>query len=354
MITKTILTLTITLYSLAAMGQTQWRWLVKPRYELAYDFSEGLSSVKAGGKWGYINLKGKLVIPAKYTAAAPFSEGLAAIGMGKMGGFINKKNEVVITPRKGNFNSFSDGRAVYFKPSDKPNASPYETTYGFIDKTGKMVIAPTRNINPNVTYTFSEGFCKVMDKKSLFINRNGNHLEMTAVSDAQDFSGGFAAVQSASGPKWGFMNKKGSVVIPFRYYEVGHEGFKQGFCAVALNYGEWIYINQAGKSMFGQTFKEAKAFSEGLAAVAKDDVNGQKLFGFIDKTGKMVIKPQFKSYTHKAFSEGMVAFKQGKLWGFMNKKGQVAIKPQFEEVGNFKEGRCPVKYNGKWGVIQKK
>lgn len=353
MMKKTILTLAITIYSLTVFSQTQWRWLVKPQYELVVDFSEGLAAVKTGGKWGHINQKGKLVIPAKYTSAGSFSEGLAAITMGKKGGFINKKNEVVIALRKGNFNSFSDGRAVYFKPSDKPNASPYETTYGFIDKTGKMVIAPTRNISPNITYTFSEGFCKVMDKKSLFINRNGNPVEMATVSDAQDFSEGLAAVQSASGPKWGFMNKKGSVIIPFSFYEVGPEGFKEGFCAVAAKYGEWGYINPSGKPMFGKTFKEARAFSEGLAAVAKN-TGGQKLFGFINKTGKMVIKPQFKPYAHKSFSEGLVAFKQGDKWGFMNKKGKVTIKPQFENVGNFKEGKCAVKQNGKWGVIQKK
>jgi len=353
MMKKTIVTLAIMIYSLCTLGQTRWNWLIKPRYELVNDFSEGLAAVKTGNQWGYVNLKGKLVIPAKYTVGASFSEGLAAVSMGKKGGFINKKNEMVIPLRKGNFNSFSDGRAVYFKPSEKPNASPYETTYGFVDKTGKMVIAPTRHISPNITYTFSEGFCKVMDPKSLFINRNGNPVEMAKVSDAQDFSEGMAAVQSASGPKWGFMNTKGSVVIPFRFYEVDHEGFKQGFCAVALQYNEWMYINPSGKPMFGKTFKEARAFSDGMAAVARD-VGGQKLFGFIDKTGKMTIKPQFKPYTHKAFSEGLVAFKKGNQWGFMNKNGQVAIQPQFEEVGSFKEGRCPVKYQGKWGVIRKK
>ncbi|HAS42177.1 MAG TPA: hypothetical protein DCS93_16995 [Microscillaceae bacterium] len=353
MMKKTICTLAITMYGLTALAQTGWSWTTKPQYELISDFSEGLAAVKIGGKWGYINPKGKLVIPAKYTAAASFSEGLAAVNMGKTGGFINKKNEVVIPPRKGYFNSFSDGRAVYFKPSDKPNASPYETTYGFIDKTGKMVIAPTRHISPNVTYTFFEGFCKVMDKESLFINRNGKPLEMAKVSDAQDFSEGLAAVQSASGPKWGFMNTKGTVVIPFRFYEVDYTGFKQGLCAVALQYNEWMYINRSGKPMFGQTFKEAKAFSEGMAAVAKE-VGGQKLFGFIDKNGKMTIKPQFKPYAYKAFSEGLVAFKKGAKWGFMDKRGQVAIQPQFENVGSFKEGRCPVKYQGKWGAIRKK
>ena len=351
---KTILITLATLYSVFASAQTSWKWLIKPQYESLINFSEGLAAAKLKGKWGYINSKGKWVIPADYTAAASFSEGLAAVGKGKEGGFINQKNKVMIAFRKGYFNSFSNGRAVYFKPSNKPNASPYETTYGFVDKNGKMVIAPTRNINPNVSYTFSEGYCKVMGQQSMFINKMGKPMKMTPVSDAQDFSGGLAAVQSASGPKWGFMDQKGKIVISPRFYEVSYGGFQKGLCAVALQYDKWVYIDRTGKPQFGQTFKGAEAFSDGLAAVAKDDVNGQKRFGFIDQTGKMVISPQLKPNTYKACSDGMIAFKKGSKWGFMNRKGQVVIQPQFEQVGNFVAGKCVVKYSGQWGVIQKK
>lgn len=49
--------------------------LIKPQYQDASWFSEGLAAVKIGNKWGYINRLGKLVIPAKYTVAKSFRKG---------------------------------------------------------------------------------------------------------------------------------------------------------------------------------------------------------------------------------------------------------------------------------------
>lgn len=49
------------------------------QFDELYPFSDGMAAVKKGGKFGYINTKGKLVIPCQFDIACAFSNGLAII-----------------------------------------------------------------------------------------------------------------------------------------------------------------------------------------------------------------------------------------------------------------------------------
>lgn len=349
---KTITTLLLLSLSLVALGQNRWKWFLEPNYASILDFSEGYVAIQAGSKWGFVNHQGKTVIPVKYTAVASFSEGLAVAKLNKKSGFINKQGQVVIAFKPLDYNSFSNGRAVFFKASKKPNASPYETTYGYIDKKGKVIIPATRHINPLTSYTFSESMCVISDTKGWFMDINGKVLSTPRYGGVYEFSEGLAAVMDAQNSRWGFINKQGKFMISPTFYDV-KEGFRENKCAVALRSKQWIYINKKGKQVFAQTFAQADAFSNGLAAVALQS-KGKKIFGFINTTGKLAIPPKYEAYSYKPFSEGLAAVKQNGRWGFINKQGQMVIKAQFEEVGSFKEGKCRVRYQGKWGMIQKK
>ena len=55
------------------------RLIVRPQYEQAWAFREGLAAVKKYGKWGYINRYGKTVIGHKFTRASYFTDGKAKV-----------------------------------------------------------------------------------------------------------------------------------------------------------------------------------------------------------------------------------------------------------------------------------
>ncbi len=74
-------------------------------YNATFPFSEGLSGVRVGNKWGFINAEGMTLIPFKYDEVVPFpldpfragySGGVAKVKVNGHELFINKKGECVM------------------------------------------------------------------------------------------------------------------------------------------------------------------------------------------------------------------------------------------------------------------
>ena len=65
---------------------------------------------------------------------------------------------------------------------------------------------------------------------------------------------------------------------------------------------------------------ENNGFPDGLTRIVKD-----KKFGYIDKTGEVVIQPQFNLAW--AFSEGLARVKVDKGYGYIDKTGKYIWEP---------------------------
>ncbi|ECC1273812.1 WG repeat-containing protein, partial [Campylobacter coli] len=61
---------------------------------------------------------------------------------------------------------------------------------------------------------------------------------------------------------------------------------------------------------------------------AKVKLNGR--WGFIDRSGKFVIKPKFDSIWD--FSEGLAKVKLNGKYGFIDKSGKIVIEPKFDDI----------------------
>ena len=115
--------------------------------------------------------------------------------------------------------------------------------------------------------------------------------------------------------------------------------------------GKEGYIDATGRIVIKPQFDEvSRYFSEGLAKVKVGDK-----WGYIDKTGRVVINPQFDGAG--AFSEGLAPVKIGEIYGYIDKIGRIVINPQFDSASCFSEGLAAVRVgdweNGKSGYIDK-
>lgn len=161
-----------------------------------------------GGKYGYVDYQGNLVIDYKYDYAETFSEDLAKIVLDGKIGFINNKGELVIDNKydaqESYFvypSSFSDGLVII------------STTSGLValDKTGTEVFTLSDNYNI-VDSIYVNGIALIRkDKNYVFIDAKGKEL-FEEYNYAEGFSDGLAYVKTGDNT-FEFINTSGKIII---------------------------------------------------------------------------------------------------------------------------------------------
>lgn len=116
--------------------------IIKPKYQQAGPFTEGLAAVKLGGKYGYIEKDGRCIIPYKYEAAGVFAEGLARVRMNGRYGFIDNTGKQVIPYKFSAAGDFIKGLAEVVLSGKR----------GYIDKTGVWFDSRTASLEKFSTF----------------------------------------------------------------------------------------------------------------------------------------------------------------------------------------------------------
>jgi hypothetical protein len=276
--------------------------VIPMQFDDAGYFSGGYAVVYKDGEYFYITPEGKRAFPPGFENAKPFSEGLAGVEImtdHRVAGFINIKGEMAIRAEYDRVNPFHEGVAVCFRDYDDaviidgagkvlaglvlPPMEEYRCSqglivfpvrqgdsdmlYGFVDAAGKTVIEPAYYC----AFPFSEGLARIWIKgeKKWVSGRLGNGYEDTLVQTV----------------KTGFIDRTGALTIGAEYD--GGTDFSDGLAAVMKD-ENWGFIDKNGEVVIPLAFDQATAFSEGFAAVRK---NGK--WGYIDKSGKTLISLQF-------------------------------------------------------------
>jgi hypothetical protein len=107
-----------------------------------------------------------------------------------------------------------------------------------------------------------------------------------------------------------------------------------------------VVVLAAGYWWMNRPAERYKPDNSGLYRI---NVDGK--FGFMERSGKTVITPQFDLAGE--FSEGLANVRVGTKSGYINTKGVVAITPQFDDAGPFRYGRAGVRLGNRFGFIDK-
>lgn len=114
----------------------QQKLVIPYKHDEAGEFSDGMAVVGKNDLYGAINKAGKLVVPIKYARLGSFSEGRAAFSLGNNGektGYIDTKGKVLLPPKWNAGEKFSEGLAVVL-------GSDYK--WGVIDTEGNYIVKP--------------------------------------------------------------------------------------------------------------------------------------------------------------------------------------------------------------------
>nr|WP_314383821.1 WG repeat-containing protein [uncultured Cardiobacterium sp.] len=210
-------------------------------------------------------------------------------------------------------------------------------------------------------------------KRYGYINTKGQWVIQPQFNWAANFANGLAAVEterSITGDSYAYINTQGQIVIPTGPYYNIHDFADNGLATAQINKGsDVVFIDKQGNIMTTvRDSRGAKVFgNNGLVPLEAEDKNCQKkLWGYADTSGNFVIPPQFEDA--EAFASNGLAVAQpfdtkncGKyiyatssIKGYIDSRGQWVIPPQYEEAFAFLDnGLAAVKYNGKWGMIDR-
>ncbi len=264
-------------------------------------FSEGVipAAIRLGKsrKYGFVDHRGKLVVPATFDGTDEFQDGLAPVLIGWKRGYIDHAGTVVIAPRFNLADRFSEGaaRVILDGPCNYIG-------YG-----------PCAFFNPSILgfpeYTSGRGTAYGPCQYS-FIDRHGAILFPRRFQDAFDFAEGLAAV--GDGKRWGFIDKSGVFRIPARFEKVG--SFSEGL-ARFLRSGKWGYIDRTGREVIPPQFDHADDFSSGAAVVGELH---EKVW-FIDKSGNKLFGKDYR--TASSFMLGLAHVYDGRNFGYIDRAG---------------------------------
>jgi len=157
------------------------------------------------------------------------------------------------------------------------------------------------------------------------------HIEY---SYAGEFSNGIAPVQKDG--KWAVINTDFEQVTEFIFDEIVMNEYD--YCATygvffAKKDGIYALYDKEGKELAGG-FEDVELFASDEPAAVKQ---GGK-WGFVSKTGEMVIQPQYDD-AH-SFCIGYGCFKDGEKWGCIDKSQNILIEPVFDDMKAFTKNGC--------------
>jgi hypothetical protein len=306
-----------------ALGATrdsagQWRYMITPRFDSAFPFSEGLAAAgiftrkgrPSSLRYGYIDRTGEYIIPPQFSYVKNFRQGFAKVSADmKTWHSIDRGGRTVATPPYQIDGPFSDGLAVAHMGEQK-------WTYGFVDFQGRIAIP----------FQFD---------------------------GAGDFSEGLAPVKMHGKWKWGYIDRRGNMVIPPRFDSAS--SFSEGLAVKGTRFfpadGGWgyEYIDWKGNTAIRhglRGFARAEPFSDGVASVAVwEEQRKNYRTGFIDKRGKWVEPPPVRS-PRKATEADFTLIRADSKTGYLDETGQI-IKSQLDRILGFSDGR-PVEV---WGLL---
>ncbi|MFC0523587.1 WG repeat-containing protein [Pontibacillus salicampi] len=221
---------------------------LRPIYLSADDFQEKKALVKVReNDFALINRNGSVLYSYLYPYVGARGDGLLAFQRDSGGkyGYINEKGRIVVEPQFDGAQRFYEQRAIINRIDD------YLYYYGVIDRKGNMVIEPEFNdIVPMKENRFAVGKAKKPSEPYLgstyaIVKADGEYLSDFRYESVQPYEKGFASAHDRENTF--FLNKKGKIaqhmpILPGQ----GAMVLEGSLIRATIDY-QLFYVNREGK-----------------------------------------------------------------------------------------------------------
>ena len=297
-------------------------FVIPPRFDRASEFNAaGLASVNLGGSWGAIDRRGRLVIPAKFDKLwLPMHSDLVIVGTGGRMGAVDARGRIVVPIKFGDLRGFGQNGLAAASLDADPSAPRKGGHWGFIDRSSEFVAPPV--------YIRVSDFEDEQHRKDLSyfsfraplglaeaVSGDAPGVESTTYIDAR----GKAVISLPTGITGVGASRNGLIrvfdarkradasvshrfgifdpakpAIPTAWFDVVGD-FGDGDLAPVLLNSWWGYADRTGTVVIAPQFRSASAFTaDGFASVqAREPASGRYGAGLIDRAAKVLLQTPF-------------------------------------------------------------
>lgn len=336
-----------------------------------------------------LRIKTTLILIATLFPLASFSQEkpvpqLYLFHKGNKWGYLNENGDVAIKPmfQGCSFNAFSDTCCSQYFDSNKYCIVKLNKKYGLIDSTGKFIIKPAYDlledgytdslyianknnkwgvidIHNNIIFPFvfdNQYFLRgstigsgTINSVVYLLDYKTKEMKKTEFNSIDPFfRTNFAAVNVND--KYGFINKKGEIVIQPIYEKA--DGFNKGLAAVKVD-NKWGFIDTLGNFIIQPKYDETYGFDYSYTSWAVVEVN-QK-YGIIDRSGNYLLEPIYARLNisdSSLLAEAEIIDNRGSpKYGMLNEKGEWVLSPEYEDLFYWDKYVTAMK-DDKYGVIE--
>lgn len=331
-------------------------------YDYLGSFFNELATAKLNGKFGFIDRKGKVIIPFQFETGSDFSKcGLARVSKNNKYGFVDSTGKVIIPLE---FEAIRDNEADEFVCSKKNGK------WAFFSCEGKQLTGFDYDKITEVAYTdrintyFKKGLCLVQKNGKLgYINSAFKTIVPFGKFEILEPYQNYLAIVSKN-DKYGVIDTLGNFVLPLEYDFIEHPGHytrksknfivkKNGKLQLVdentkpitkLNITEYEWdryrnnkesnryfilkndlgfvgaISETGNSRIPFNYNEIHPFDGKSVAIA--NINDK--YGLIDFEDKVVYPFENNDIITNRFFDFFIVNKSGKF-GMVNEKGKVIL-----------------------------
>ncbi|QHT69846.1 WG repeat-containing protein [Rhodocytophaga rosea] len=172
------------------------------------------SLVRTGGRYGYVDERGRLRISNRYDGGQPFAEGLAAVRLSGKWGFVNNADKIAIQPYYEEVTPFQGGFSIAKKGKK----------WGLLDKNGKETAGFTYD---RIIRDTTGVFITEKGGKQGLLGKNGvesiyvKYEKLTPLPDGN--------VRMEVQGKYGLLTSKGIVLLPATYDGILYNRYSQTY-----------------------------------------------------------------------------------------------------------------------------
>ena len=287
------------------------------------DTCSSMIVISKGGKMGFANANGELILAPYYDLVFPFKTTATVVVLNRKYGVISNSGKIVMECEYQEIKPFNCSITTFAK----------DNRWGIVSAKGKFILPLNYQFIHEVHDEMTT--CLTMNGRFILVNNFGQIIDTLATDTFQmdDFMENHEPI--------GYPNlSMAAYPIEIANLYEYHNGIAIG---KEKESGKYCYVNKKNEPLFDKTFLKLRPFVNGLACVKTE-----KGWNIIDLEGNYTLT---KWYSSLWLKEDLIIVREKDEYGVIDLKENILIPVKYRKISILDKGLFAFSIKGKWGVI---